>query len=393
MVGLRWMRVSLRAQRVRCWRGCGCALLLCAVIAGGCSPTLPFLAASTATPTATATSTPSPIPPTATATATPTATPTPIPTPDTTAIQGLADAGLAAVRARAGDATLVCLRHEDTDADGAPEWLALAHQNTDPPRLSAFVLDGDTHYPLEPARPQPGKPDVGLGEYLTCEIEVRDVNADGRPEIAIFGHARNNETLLHLYVWDGAGYRRLGYFSGDAGVRFVDADGDLEAEIWEGYRERSAPSLAWYVIHTWEEQTYGWTSDRYGWYSLNRPHTYPTHKPEYAVIAFYLALDDRDLPGAYNLLTPQEGRTYEAWVHGFAATARVSVGSVHTIPGTETESSARVAAMVTSWDNEGGVIMGRLWNTEWNTVLTGAGWRLTRATAELLEEWTATYWP
>ncbi len=309
---------------------------------------------------------------------------------------------MAAVGAHIGDATLVCLRYEDTTGDGVPEWLAVAHQNTDPPRLSAFVLDGaptgGAYYTLEPAYPKPGVPDVGLGQYPTCEVEVRDVNADSKPEIAIFGHADNNETLLHLYTWDSAsatpaGYRRLGFFSGDAGVRFVNVDGDLEEEIWEGYRERNAPSLAWYVIFTWEAQTYGWTSDRYGWYALNRPHTYPTHKPEYAVIAFYLALNDRDLPGAYNLLFPQEGRSYETWALGFTTTARVSVGSVHTIPGTETENSARVAAMVTSWDNEGGMIIGRLWNTEWAAVRTAGGWRLTRATTELLEEWTATYWP
>ena len=49
--------------------------------------------------------------------------------------------------------------------------------------------------------------------------------------------------------------------------------------------------------------------------------------------------------------------------------------------------------MVTSWDNEGGMIIGRLWNTEWATVRTGDGWRLTDATAELLEEWVVIYWP
>jgi len=310
-----------------------------------------------------------------------------------TVINSLAGVGLATVGTTIGEATLICLRYEDTTGDGTPEWLAVAHQNTTPSRLSAYVLAADAHYPLEPASPEDDKPDVGLGQYPTCEVEVRDVNADGKPEIAIFGHADNNETLLHLFTWDGSVYRRLGTFSGDAGVHFMNVDGDLEDEIWEGYRERSAPSLAWYVIFTWEEQAYGWTSDRYGWYALNRPQAYPTHKPEYAVIAFYLALNDRDLPGAYTLLYPQEGRTYETWAHGFATTAQVGVGSVHVIPGTETENSARVAAMVTSWDNEGGMIIGRLWNTEWATVRTADGWRLTRASSELLEEWTATYWP
>ena len=378
----------------RHWNRLWIALVL--ILTAACSPGLPFVPAPTALPTATATATliPSPIPPTPTATptSTPTPMPTPIPTPDATAIYNLANAGLLTVGTHIGDATLICLRYEDTTGDGTPEWLALAHQNNTPPRLSAFVLAADAHYPLEPASPEAGKPNVGLGQYPTCEVEVRDVNADGKPEIAIFGHADNNETLLHLFTWDD-GYRRLGYFSGNAGVRFMNVDGDLKEEIWEGYRERNAPSLAWYVIFTWEEQSYGWTTDRYGWYALNRPQTYPTHTPEYAVISFYLALDDRDLPGAYNLLFPQEGRTYETWAHGFATTAQVGVGSVHTIPGTVTENNARVAAMVTSWDNEGGMIIGRLWNTEWATVRTTDGWRLTRATAELLEEWVVTYWP
>ena len=390
-----------KAVGFRHWNRLWIGLLL--VVGVACSPELPFAAApqasptSTATPlpTATATLIPTPVPPTETP------TPTPIPTPDVSAIYGLANVGTVAVGAPLDEtATLVCLRYEDTDGDGMPEWLALAHQNTTPPRLSAFVLDGaptgDAHYPLEPASPEAGKPDVGLGQYPTCEVEVRDVNADGMPEIAIFGHADQNETLLHLYTWDATtpgGYRRLGYFSGNAGIHLVDRDGDLEEEIWEGHREREAPSLAWSVIFTWEEHTYGWTTDRYDWYAVNRPQTYPTHKPEYAVIAFYLALDDRDLPGAYTLLFPQEERAYETWALGFATTARVSVGSVHIIPGTETENSARVAAMVTAWDNEGGMIIGRLWNTEWATVRTGDGWRLTNATAELLEEWAATYWP
>ena len=303
-----------------------------------------------------------------------------------------ANAGYDRVQGQIGGATLVCLRYEDTDADGAPEWLALAHQESDPPRLSAFILDGETVYPLEPAQPKPGIPDVGLGQYATCEVDVRDVNADGKPEVAIFGHARENETLLHLYVWDGSGYRRLGFFSGDAGVRFMDTDGDLAEEIWEGYREKGAPSLAWYAIHTWQDQTYGWTSERYSWYFLDRPHTYPTHKPEYAVIAFYLALNDRDLPGAYALLLSQEGRTYATWALGYATTVEVGVGGVHAIPGTVDESSARVAAMVTSWDNEGGIIVGRLWNVEWSAVRTAEGWQLSSATAEKLDEWVAKYW-
>ncbi len=365
---------------------------------GACSAIPNPLAPATATPTVTLTPAPTLTPsPTATPTVTP--TPTPLPTPQPVEIANLANAGLTRVQTIANEALLsnggklLCLRAEDSDGDGAPEWLALAHQEGPPARLSAFILDGEQSFWLEPATAKAGAPDVGLGQFATCEVEIRDVNVDGVPEVAVFGHADRNETILHLFAWDGTSYRRLGRFAGDAGVRFVDADGDLEMEIWEGYRESGAPSLAWNVIYTWEEQTYGWTTDRYDWYSRERPHSYPTNKAQYAVTAFYLALNDRDMPGAYALLTPQEGRDYAGWVAGFATTMRVAVGGVHPVDGTVTDTTTRVAAMVTSWDNEGGMIVGRMWNVEWDTILTAEGWRLTATTAEKLEEWPVTYWP
>lgn len=342
----------------------------------------------------TATLTPTSTLPAATPTPLPTATPTPVPTPNPAALLASADDGFLRVSTQLGPAErLLCLRYEDTDADGEPEWLALVYQDVEPARLSAFVLDQGKVYPLEPAYPNPGKPDVGLGQYATCDVRVRDINADGKPEIAIFGHAAENETQLTLFVWAEDGYRRLGVFSGDADVRLVDVDGDLEEEIWEGYRIQGAPEFTWYVIHTWENDTYGWTSDHYDWYYLERPHSYPTHKPEYSVISFYLALNDRDLPGAYNLLQSRDDREYATWALGYATTARVSVGDAHLIPDASGENSARVAAMVTAWDNEGGVIIARLWNTEWDTVRTAEGWRLVGASYVLLEEWPVEYWP
>jgi len=319
----------------------------------------------------------------------------------------MVDKGMARVYDAVAQATLVCARHEDTDADGEPEWLVLTHQHGAPSRLSAFILDGDAYYALPATQPDPGDPDVGLGEYVTCELQVRDVNADGRPEIAIFGHTGSNKTLLHLYVWNPAdlagpgegtgttaGYRRLGDFIGTAGIFFEETDGDLAEEIAVGYRDQAAPDLARYIIHTWDGLTYGWTSDRYDWYTLQRPHAYPTHKPVYAVISFYLALDDRDLPGAFALLTAeaQAARTYETWALGYSTTVQVHVGDAHVVPAASGETQARVAAMVTAWDNVGGRIVARLWNVEWDTVLTPAGWRLVNGTTTQLDEWDAPYW-
>ncbi len=329
----------------------------------------------------------------------PTATPTLVPTPDPELVQAAADEGLVRAQALAGEDELVCLRYEDTDADGAPEWVALVHQSTDVgARLAAYVLDGEAVYALEPAQPKPGAADVGFGQYATCDIAIRDVNADGMPELAIFGYAEGNQTLLHLFAWEGAdsdaggAYRRLGFFSGDAGIKFADADGDLEEEIWEGYRVRGAPSLAFYIVFTWENETYGWTSEHYDWYFADRPQTYPTGAPEFAVVSFYLALNDRDIPGAYALLAPSSRPDYDSWALGYATTLRVSVGGVHTISGSTGENYARIAAMVTAWDNEGGVITGRLWDVEWDTIGTDAGWQLVSSTADLLETWPVTYW-
>ncbi|MCU0523053.1 MAG: hypothetical protein MUF84_20495, partial [Anaerolineae bacterium] len=336
----------------------------------------------------------------------PTPTQTPTATPDPAALEATAEAGLVRLHDLLADAAvgtgeqnrLQCLRYEDVDIDGAPEWIALVYQedgrqNGSASRLSAFVLDETVYYALEPVPPKAGTADVGFGQYATCDIVVRDINADGIVEIAIFGHADGNRTLLHVFVWDGAGYRRLGFFSGDAGVRLVSVDGDLEEEIWEGHRIQGAPSLAWHIVHTWESDSYGWTSEHYDWYYADRPQSYPTHGPDYAVIAYYLALNDRDLPGAYDLLSPQVRAAYETWALGYATTLRVNAGSAHTIPAASGEERARVAIMVTAWDNEGGVVVGRLWNVEWDTIRTAGGWRLLAPTSELLEEWTVSYWP
>ncbi len=373
-------------------------LLLLMLGASACAESAPP-SAMVVTPTATSHVTPTPA-----STASPTASPptaststppplTPVATPNPGPLIAAANTGLARVQAQAGEATLVCLRYEDLDADGAPEWFALAHQTTvSPTRLSAFVLDGTEAYPLEPAFPQPGAPNVGLGQYTTCDIELRDLNADGRVEIAIFGHSAGNETLLHIFAWNGERYQRLGRFAGDAGILLKNVDGDLATEIWEGYRVQGTDDFAWYAIHTWTGQSYGWTSDRYDWFYLTRPHSYRSDKPDYAVISFYLAIDDRDLPGAYALLTPADDRPYATWALEYATTLRVDAGNVHTIPGTVSDADARVATIVTTWDNEAGGVVRRLWNVEWQTTHTVEGWRLVGATSELLEEGPVSYW-
>lgn len=395
------LRAFLPMQRNRKRYQLCVAFAVCLAALGGCG--FPQeLAESSVTPTSvppSPTLTPSVTPePTATPSPSPTATAIPTATPDLVELQATAAAGLADLQElytdAAGRSRIVCVRHEDVDTDGAPEWIALVHQEGDPAsRLSAFVLDEGAHYTLEPVPPKAGTADVGFGQYATCGVAIRDINADGIVEIAVTGHAAGNRTILHVFAWDGVGYRRLGFFSGDAGAKLVDVDGDLEEEIWEGHRVQGAPSLAWHVVYTWENDSYGWTSEHYDWYYADRPQSYPTNGPDYAIIAYYLALNDRDLPGAYDLLSPQTRATYETWALGYTTTLRVSAGSAHTIPAASGEERARVAIMVTAWDNEGGVVVGRLWNVEWDTIRTEGGWRLLTPTSELLEEWTVSYWP
>ncbi|MDF1515219.1 MAG: hypothetical protein P1S60_15530, partial [Anaerolineae bacterium] len=71
----------------------------------------------------------------------------------------------------------------------------------------------------------------------------------------------------------------------------------------------------------------------------------------------------------------------------------IDAGGTHIIPGSETADRARVAAMVTAYDNLGGVVIRRIWNVEWDTVRTDQGWQLLTSTAELLEEAKAAYFP
>jgi hypothetical protein len=88
----------------------------------------------------------------------------------------------------------------------------------------------------------------------------------------------------------------------------------------------------------------------------------------------------------------QAVRPYDAWAQGFDRTLRVDAGSVHRLPDVGDESHARVATLVTSWDNEDGRVLVRSWDIEWETVLTPDGWRLNGGTMDLLTTWEAPFW-
>jgi hypothetical protein len=193
-----------------------------------------------------------------------------------------------------------------------------------------------------------------------------------------------------MYVWDGATYALLAAFEGEAGLRLEDGDGDLADEVIVGYD--AGVGLLWEAVHTWDGINYGWTWERYGWFYLNRPHAYPTDTPEHAVVSFYLAVDDRDLPGAYGLLTEsaRAAQPYDAWAVGFVTTLAAEVGVVHEIA--RSGEVATVVAQVRAFDNVDGRVVGTVWDVEWTVVGTPDGWRLEGATTAEIDRWEVGYY-
>jgi hypothetical protein len=368
------------------WIGFAClsGVLSCALILASCvstpasttistsyhTPTLPPSDEAAVLPTRLSTWTP-----------TPSSTSTPAPTIDPAAVSAIAARGLARMEARGVEP--LCLRWEDVDADGGAEWVGLYFRGG----LQAFVLDGDVWHDLLPQ--SGGK--YGLGEYATCEVEVRDVNADGRTEILVWGHAGTSTDVLHIFVWDGTVYALVAPFEGEAGLRVENADGDLLEEV--SVRYDAARDLVWEAVYTWDGKHYGWTWERYAWRYLDRPHTHLTDTPEHVVISFYLAIDDRDVPAAYGLLSPdtQAAQPYDEWAAGYATTVAAEVGSVH--EQSRDGGVATVAAQVHAYDNVDGRVVVSLWDLTWTAVQTGGGWRLVSATGTQLDQWEASYYP
>jgi hypothetical protein len=352
------------------WLVLGLAFLL----ASACD--LPSSQEPTVTPVPTQAPQPSatPAPPTAT----PTPTPTPPPTPDPEAISATIAAGEALAHA-AGTAP-ICLRSDDLDGDGVGEWAGLYLVQGDPARLLGFVIDGEVWHDLEPAEGG----EVGLGEYSVCEMEVGDVNSDGRVELAVWGHSGTSAGLLHIFAWNGSRYALLGAFEGDGGVRLEDANNDLIRDVL--VRLRPEGGLVREIVYTWDGSHYAWTWDRYAWYYLDRPHAYVTDTPLHALASFYLALDDRDLPGAYSLLSAsaQSLAAYDSWALGFSTTLAVEVGASRVV--SQAGDGATVAAQVQALDNVRGSVILTLYEVEWQMVRTESGWRLENGISSVLEQ-------
>lgn len=328
-------------------------------------------------------------------TPTPTLTPLPSPSPDqasSAATVRAPDPGTVVDIVKEGQNSIVeqsvdplCLRWEDTDQDGEREWLGLYLDSGQPSKLEGFVLDGQSWHRLGAVEAER----YGLGEHPTCQLEVGDINADGDVEIAIWGHAETSIDLLHVFVWRGSRYQEIASFQGDAGLELTDVDNDLIREII--VRHDAGNGLAWETIHRWDGTDYVWNWERYQWLHADYPHLYLSEDPTHSVISFYLALDGRDLRGAYGLLgsDARASQPYQTWAAGFNTTLGVEVGSVLEIE--RAGSGATVTAQVRSFDNLDGYIIGRLWDVTWSLILEENSWRLDSARQELLNQWEAPY--
>ncbi len=343
------------------------------------------------------------IPTTSTQPPNPTITPSPIPSPTFTPTvvpippqPTHVTASVAKVQSQLKERNIVepiCLHQEDTDDDGKCEWTGIyALPEGDTKRLKAFIWDpvDEAWYDLQPMEKEADEKDFGLGEYPTCELEIHDVNNDGETEILIWGHAETSTDLLHIFTWNGSTYTLLSPFEGEAGVYMEDQDGDLNEEIIVSYRV--GKGLIWQAVYTWDGASYGWTWEQYDWLYRDRPHFYPADTPVRAVVSFYLALDDRDLPGAYNFLSEsaQSAQPYEAWAVGFSTTVAAKVGVVHEIG--RDGNTATVTAQVRAYDNKDGRIIITLWDVTWSAIQRETSWQLESVTAVQLDQWEAPYY-
>jgi hypothetical protein len=292
-----------------------------------------------------------------------------VPTVDRTAVAATISSGVDQIRAV--DVELLCLRWEDVDGDGYAEWVGAYGRGSGDHRLGAFVIDGGVWHELAAV----SESEYGLGGHPECRLEVRDTNLDGKVEILVWGRAESDIELLHLFAWDGTAYVLLAAFAGDGGIATEEKDGQLGEEIVVGHRVNA--DLVWQIVYAWDGVAYGWTWDRHAWFFATRPHAYDTTTAERAVISFYLALDDRDLPGAFRLLSDQSQRNteYREWAAGFATTIGVEASSVQEI-GSNPDGSRVVSAQVLARDNLDGRIVATWWDVVWTVVGTGAGWRL-----------------
>lgn len=69
-------------------------------------------------------------------------------------------------------------------------------------------------------------------EFSVFDIEVKDVNADGRPEILVSTPVGAHAESMYAFHWDGSEYKQIGDFWSDApSIEVRDLDGDGICEV------------------------------------------------------------------------------------------------------------------------------------------------------------------
>lgn len=311
----------------------------------------------------------------------PTATALPTPSASIPGVQNVRERSTGVLaRLNAQNIEPHCLLWRDLDNDDENEWLALYMDTTQlQPALAGLILDGDVVYLLDTGQ------EIGLGEHATCDVEFHDLTDDSEKEIVVLGQIGAHTQLLHIFHWAEGGYRMIDSFEGDAGVWLQDADADLVPDVIVGQRGPTS-DLQIQTVYVWNTGRFIVERKRYAFQVLRRPPAYDLSQPDLAVIYFYLAIGDGDVPGAYGFLTErgQTDRPYDDWLRGFATTRWVEVGQVEIL--NLGDESASVRARVRAVDNKEGQIVATTYQVTWQTQRQADHWLLDRAELSKLSE-------
>lgn len=142
----------------------------------------------------------------------------------------------------------------DTDGDGQREKVVVVRKEPYPSlRSEVYVLKQtggglQRHQLLE-----------DFLEFSAFNVEVKDINGDRIPEVLISTPAGAHSESLHVFRWDGVGYREIADFWSDAPcIEVVDLDGDGVCEVRAFYRNYEKDPLKDSIVKVfhWDGQRY-----------------------------------------------------------------------------------------------------------------------------------------
>jgi hypothetical protein len=271
----------------------------------------------------------------------------------------------------------------DTDDDGVEETVLLYRDND---RQDSFIrgLVAEPPTPLTPT-PSPSAetivfPDVywlGTGSAVELfqasweRIEVEDINRDGKSEVLLEGQWDEETAAIHVFQWDGAGYRTLLSFRARGDLSASGKDGPLEFYSLEDSFPRSS------IITVGSAR---WSKGRYEvlhstiW-ETDAP-TVADH-PEAALVHTYQALADGDAAAARywwseSLRDQVDANTLDQRLELLPGLLLERVELLQ-----ETDTSA-IAAVSLRWNDPTSGAMLRSDDEVWELARQAEGWRLVR---------------